>query len=158
MKLASWLVLFTFILTIGSGCSHSRAHIKYSEFANEMPIKTGSLSGTNLGPISGEDGGAIWSDCTQKARGSVMELIAEARKKGGNAIGDVKWGDRSEPTCKKGWGYVVIWPFLLTPLFMSTHVAGNAYKVSGGAKTGLFLLPENPSEDGKVVDQILARN
>lgn len=160
MKFASWLVLFTFILITTDGCSHNRANIKYSEFANEMSIKEGAQSGTNLGPIAGEEGGAIWADCSQKARGSVMDLIAEARKKGGNAIGDVKWPDNhTEPTCKKGWGYVVFWPFLLTPLFMSTHVTGNAYKVAGGAKkTGLFIVPVNPMDDDKLADQILTKN
>lgn len=158
MKFASWVVLIAFVLVTGSGCSHSRAHIKYSEFS-EMSLKQGAQSGTNLGPISGEDGGAVWSDCTEKARGSVRELIAEARLKGGNAIGDIKWaGDRTEPTCKKGWGYVILWPFLLTPLFMSTQATGNAYKTSGGASTGFYLLPENPSDDGKLVDKILAQN
>jgi uncharacterized protein YbjQ (UPF0145 family) len=156
MKFTVWLAFTSFVFVTLS-CSHSAAHFKYSDFAKEMSVKEGPQSGQNLGNVYGDEGGAVWANCTEKAKDSVSDMIANARKKGGNAIGDVKWQEtRTEPTCKKGWGYVMFWPFLLTPLFMSTRVDGNAYKVSK-ATTGMYQLPENPSDDMKLVDLIMAQ-
>jgi hypothetical protein len=157
MKFVSWLnIIALSVVTVA--CSTHRAHLKVSEF-KEMPISNGPMSGQNLGRISGEDGGAIWNNCTEKARGSVVELIAEAQTKGANAIGDITWHatGNSEPGCKKGWGYLIIWPFILTPLFMSTKVEGTAYKTSGKLKTGMYPVPTTPEEEEQLVDQLVAQ-
>ncbi len=138
----SILIILSFAM---SACSTQRAYFEYSEF-KEMPLKTEALTGSNLGMVRGEDGGAIWDNCTEKARGSVRELISMAKAKGATAIGEIKWSatNDSVPACKKGWGYLVIWPFVLTPLFMSTQVTGIAYKTGGKA---LLDLPTNPVEE-----------
>ncbi len=139
-------------------CSTHRAHFKVSEF-KEMTLSNGSVSGQNLGAISGEDGGAIWNNCTEKARGSVTELIEEAKIKGANAIGNITWhaSGNDQPSCKKGWGYLIIWPFILTPLFMSTRVDGVAYKTAGKLKTGMYPVPSTPEEQKRLVDQLVAQ-
>jgi hypothetical protein len=148
-------------------CSHHQAQISYDEF-KDMHVQAGPIAGAeDLGRVKGEHGGAIWDECTQKARDSVNRMIGAARAKGANAIGDVRWtdGNTSTPTCKKGWGYFVIWPFVLTPLFMSTEVTGEAYKTTAPTKhskkgkeekSGLYMLPTNPALDTQVVEKILA--
>ena len=151
------LLAIGLILVQSIACSTHRAHINYDEFKKDMPMKVSSWDGAeNLGHVTGEDGGAIWANCTENAKGSILELIAEAKAKGGNALGDIKWNasGTSEPTCKKGWGYLIIWPFILTPLFMSTRVDGTAYKVKS-LKTGMHFLPTTPEEEAALVEKLL---
>ena len=151
-----------------SGCSTSRAFIKYDSFTGDgVTVNPGSVSGTAVGPVKGDSGGAVWADCTAKATESVYEMIAEAKAQGANAIGDIKWaamGD-STPSCKKGWGYVVLWPFLLTPLFMSTAVSATAYKVDGSTpaapaapakkkKSGFYMIPDSKEAQAKLAEEI----
>lgn len=151
----SLLVIGMFVI---SACSTHVAHLKYSEFKDEMPIKAGAWNGTNVGFVKGEEGGAIWGECTEKARGSIRELIRQAQEKGGNAVGDIRWtaSGNDTPTCKKGWGYLVITPFILTPLFMSTQVTGNAYKVTGKAAANMLMLPTNSEEEVAFIDAVMA--
>ena len=155
-KITTLATTFAFLATV-LGCSTNRAHIEYAEFAGKMPIQAGSFGGQNLGHVTGEEGGAIWDDCTKKAKNSVIDMIANARAKGATAIGDLKWyaTGTSEPGCKKGWGYIMVWPFLLTPLFMSTRVDGTAYK-GAGKKTGMYQLPSDTHGDAFLADTIVA--
>ena len=157
-KLVAVLSIFSFIL---SACSTHQAYINYNEFKGDMPIKDGSWNSESLGQVRGEDGGAVWNNCTEKARGSVREMIAQAKMRGANAIGDVRWtaSGTNTPTCKKGWGWVMLWPFLLTPLFMSTEVRGTAYKVSGKVShNGLWNLPVTQEGEDDLINKILAQS
>jgi hypothetical protein len=150
-----WVVIAG-VLFINLGCAINRAYLTYEEFNKDMPVRTSSWNGKSLGPVTGEEGGAVWNSCTEKARESMRDLIANVRQKGGNALGDIKWfaGGTSEPKCKKGWGYVVIWPFLLTPLFMSTRVDGIAYKVDN-PRAGLWMIPNSPKDDLALANLII---
>ncbi len=142
------------------GCSTHRAFLAPEEFKGEMNVQNGSQPGEKIGPVKGEDGGAIWNNCTEKAKGSMHDLIAAAKGMGANAIGDLKWyaTGTSQPGCKKGWGYLVIWPFILTPLFMSTEVEGIAYKTKGGKATGLLhMLPNTAMEEEALVNLLVAQ-
>lgn len=142
-----------------SACSTTKAHFGYNEFKGDMPISSGNQSGEELGAVEGSKGGFVWTSCDEQARDAVRELIANTRYKGGNAVGNVKWraDGTSAPTCKKSWGFVLVWPFLFTPLFASSHVDGTAYKTSKSAayKMGLMMLPENEREDEAFVDKVL---
>ncbi len=132
-----------------AACSTHKARINYKDFRDSgVALKSGNFSGEELGMVDGEDGGAIWNNCTDKARGSVEELIDNAKAKGANAIGNIKWhaSGTSEPHCKKSWGYFMLWPFVLTPLFMSTRVEGIAYKAT---KLGDNMIPLPNNEDEK---------
>jgi hypothetical protein len=150
-KISSLLIVLGFCI---SACSTHPAFFEYSEF-KDMTVKGGAVNGQELGAVSGEDGGAIWDNCTEKARGSVREMIHNAKSKGATAIGDVKWdaSNNSTPTCKKSWGYFVLWPFVLTPLFMSTHVTGQAYK-TGGKSAGIYDLPKTKEGEEALVTYI----
>ena len=150
------LVLATIATSFAlTACQMVPAKVNYSDF-KQMPLKTESLNGEMVGDVSGEEGGAIWNDCTEKAKGSVEAMIDNAKAKGANAIGDIKWAanNTDKPTCKKGWGYFALWPFILTPLFMSTKVTGKAYKTSG-AKHGLLMLPQTPEEKVAFINKIV---
>lgn len=124
-------ILIATSLLIGA-CTTHKAHFNYSEFKSEMPITAGSQNGEEVGAVEGSQGGFVWTTCDDQARDAVRKLISSARAKGGNAIGNIKWraGGTSDPTCKRSWGFVLIWPFLFTPLFSSSHVDATAYKTS----------------------------
>ncbi len=142
-----------------AACSTNRANINYTDVDREIPIKSAGLEGEELGLVVGENGGAIWNSCEEKAAASVREMIASARGKGASAIGNVKWAasGNSEPTCKKSWGMLLIWPLVLTPLFMSSKVTGTAYKVDAGRarKMGLLILPSTEKEEAELLNKIV---
>ncbi len=153
-KTLSYLLVVAFF---ASACSTHRARIDYNDFSEEgVALKAGEFEGENLGMVEGEDGGAIWDNCTEKARGSVQELIYNAKAKGANAIGNIRWhaSDSSEPRCKKGWGYFLIWPFILTPLFMSTAVEGDAFKATKLGEN-MYPLPTNQEEMDALVSELV---
>ena len=145
-----------------SACSTQKGFVNYSDYKKEMPIKAGAWDGQSLGSASASAGGAVWDDCKEKSDKAVRELIANAKGMGGNAIGNVKWGDpekggTSEATCRKGWGWVMLAPFLLTPLFMNTNVRGDVYKIKGSSKSAsLFMLPNSIAEENALVEQLVA--
>lgn len=147
------------IIALQTACSTHTAFINYKDFKSDMPIKAEAYKGQMLGQVAGEEGGAVWDNCTTKAQGSVRAMIANARAMGANAIGEVRWAANgsSTPTCKKSWGYCAMPIFLLTPLFLSTKVMGTAYKVTGKATADLFLLPENPAFDASLAADIVAQ-
>lgn len=149
-------ILIAMSFLIGA-CSTHKAHFNYSDFKSDMPIKAGSQDGEEVGAVEGSRGGYVWTSCNDQAREAVRELISNARAKGGNAIGNIKWrtGGTSEPTCKKSWGFVLIWPFLFTPLFASSHADATAYKTSA-KKAGLFMLPNSEDEQDALIREILA--
>lgn len=156
-KFISSAVIVFFLFNVAA-CSTQKAFVKYEEFKSEMPVKTSDFKGEKLGAVKGEEGGAIWDNCDAKAKGSVREMIANAKKMGANAVGDVIWtaSGTSEAACKKGWGYFVLWPFVLTPLFMSTEVTGQAYKVKS-ARAGLHLIPDTSEARETLVELLVAQ-
>lgn len=153
-------IVFILILAAQwSGCSTSRALIKYDNLDSDVKASPNSFSGKVVGPVHGDEGGAVWTNCTEKATESVKVMLAQAKDMGANVVGDIKWratGDGT-PSCKKGWGYVLLWPFLLTPLFMSTAVDGTAYNVDGGVKkkTGFYVIPGDKLAQEELAKQII---
>jgi len=154
-KAIQFAVMTAFLAT--AACSTQTAYIDKKESQDGVKLSNDAFKGQNLGAIKAEDGGAIWDKCDEKAEGSLRELAHKAKSMGANAVGDIRWTatKSSEPSCKKGWGYLVIWPFILTPLLMSTQVTGVAYKTTG-ARAGLFMLPNNQAEEDAFVKQVLA--
>lgn len=152
------LVLLVAVSFVIGACSTHRANFSYSEFKMDMPIKAGPFDGQELGAVEGSQGGFVWTSCNEQARDAVQDLIANTKAKGGNAVGNVRWRatGQSDPACKKSWGFVLVWPFLFTPLFASSHVDGTAYKTSGG-KAGLYMLPTNKAEEEAFIAAILAQ-
>ena len=171
MKNIFKLVVVTLLVGSMAACSTSKALIKMDGMDPAVRIHNGAVSGQNLGMVKGDEGGAIWANCTEKAVESARFMIEEAKAKGANAIGDIKWHatEDATPSCKKGWGYLVIWPFILTPLFMSTAVEGTAYKVADSSpaapgkkapakkkSTGLYMIPEGVVELDALARSIVA--
>lgn len=153
-QVATALIAMSFFI---GACSTHKANFSYSEFKSEMPIKAGSVDGEELGAIEGSQGGFVWTSCNDQSRDAVQDLISNARAKGANAIGNIKWraDGTSDPTCKKSWGFVLIWPFMFTPLFASSHADATAYKTFG-KKAGLFMLPSDKAGDAQLITEILA--
>ncbi|MBL7670081.1 MAG: hypothetical protein JNM39_06315 [Bdellovibrionaceae bacterium] len=158
LKKVSCILLSAAVITMG--CSTHSAKINYSEFKSDISIKAGPWDGQELGSVSGSQGGFIWSDCTDSARSAVEEMIGEAKEMGGNAVGNIRWRARgtSEASCKKKWGWFGLWPFVLTPLFMSSAVDGLAYKIApaGAKKLGLLMLPTNEMEKAAFIDTVIS--
>jgi hypothetical protein len=152
------LALVAVLAITWSGCSTSTAFINPETMDSTVQVRNGSFNGSSLGVAKGDEGGAIWTNCSEKAAESVRSMIAQAKGAGANAIGNLKWyaSGTSVPSCKKGWGYLVVWPFVLTPLFMSTAVTGDMYKVSGKSHAGMIMLPESAEAQLALAKKIVA--
>jgi len=146
------------------GCSYHRAYVSYSKYEEDVQVAAAGWDGRRLGPVSAREGGALWEKCTDVAAGSLWVLMEDARKLGGNAIGEIRWipGNPSrstaDPTCRKKWGWVLVWPVLATPAFQSARVEAVAYNVpdAGSAVAGLYRVPDDPSERRALAERIVS--
>lgn len=144
-------------------CSYHRAYVDYTDYTETVSIRQGARDGELLGPIRAGEAGAIWEKCTDIARGSIWVLMDDTRKMGGNAIGDVRWIPQNprhttdDPSCKKKWGWFLLWPALVTPAFQSARVDANAYRVVGTPqRSGLYVIPDDARERAALVERILS--
>lgn len=154
------------LVCLGSSCSYHRAHIDYSEYADKMPIQGGTIQGEKLGKVSANEGGAFWNDCTKSARGSIWLLMDQTHDLGGNAIGEIRWLPAADerttekPTCKKKWAWFLVWPVMVTPVFMSTRVEAEAYRIESPAQAdigdGLYAIPETVAGREALAERIVA--
>lgn len=146
------LAVCAVLLWSSFGCSYHRAYVSYNEYQEDVQVAATGWEGRRLGPVGAREGGALWERCTDVAEGSLWILMEDARKMGGNAIGEIRWVPQDPkkttevPTCKKKWGWFLIWPVLVTPGFMSAKVEAVAYNVpdASAAVAGLYLIPEDP--------------
>jgi len=151
------------VLVAGLGCSYHRAYISYPEYEEAVQVASTGWEGRRLGVVSAGEGGALWERCTDVAKGSLWLLMEDTRNMGGNAIGEVRWVPQdskrtsAEPTCKKKWGWFLVWPVLVTPGFMSAKVEGVAYVVpdSGATRAGLYRIPEDAGKRAALAQRIL---
>lgn len=90
-------------------------------------------------------------------------LMDDARRMGGNAIGEIRWVPQNagkttdEPTCKKKWGWFLVWPVLVTPGFMSAKVEAVAYNVpdTSTAVAGLYRIPDDAVDRAALARRIV---
>ena len=154
MKRLMTLVVCVVVLGSVFGCSYHRAYVSYSKVEEDVQVAAAGWDGRRLGPVSAREGGALWEKCTAVAEGSLWVLMDDTRKMGGNAIGEIRWipmnpkRTSEDPTCRKKWGWILIWPVLATPAFQSARVEAVAYNVpdTGAAEAGLYLIPDDPNE------------
>jgi hypothetical protein len=150
------------LVIVSSGCSYHRAYVSYEEGDGTLPIRRDGWQGERLGTVSAKEGGAIWKNCTRVAEGSVWVLMEETRKLGGNAIGEIRWFPErratTDPVCRQGWGWVLIWPVLATPAFQSARAVAVAYRVDESVpmESGMFLIPESVEERRELAARIAA--
>jgi len=164
MKRLMTLVVCVVVLGSGIGCSFHRAYVSYSKVDEDVRVAATGWDGRRLGPVSAREGGALWEKCTAVAEGSLWVLMDDTRKMGGNAIGEIRWIPRSlkrvteDPTCRKKWGWILIWPVLATPAFQSARVEAVAYNVpdTSTAEAGLYLIPDDPNEREILAQRIVA--
>ena len=148
----------------GFGCSYHRAYVSYAEYEEDVQVAAAGWDGRRIGPVSAREGGALWEKCTAVAEGSLWVLMDDTRKMGGNAIGEIRWIPRNQnrvtgdPTCRKKWGWILIWPVLATPAFQSARVEAVAYSVPDASSTeaGLYLIPEDPDDRWILAEEIVA--
>ncbi len=163
MKRMMALVVCVVVLVSASGCSYHRAYVSYSKVADNVQVAAAGWDGRRLGPVSAREGGALWEKCTSVAEGSLWVLMDDTRKMGGNAIGEIRWiprnGNRTtaDPTCRKKWGWILIWPVLATPAFQSARVEAIAYNVPDTSATvaEYFVIPEAENERIELVRRIV---
>jgi hypothetical protein len=164
MKQLVTLVACVVLIGSGLGCSYHRAYVSYSKYDEDVQVAAAGWDGRRVGPVSAHEGGALWEKCTDVAEGSLWVLMDDARKMGGNAIGEIRWIPRNpnrttaDPTCRKKWGWVLVWPVLATPAFQSARVEAVAYKVpdTSAAEAGLYLIPDEPIERRILAQRIVA--
>ena len=158
------LVVCVVLIGSGLGCSYHRAYVSYSKYEEEVQVAAAGWDGRRLGPVSAREGGALWEKCTDVAAGSLWVLMEDTRKMGGNAIGEIRWIPNSrkrstdDPTCRKKWGWVLIWPVLATPAFQSARVEAVAYNIpdTGAAVADLYVIPENENERAALARRIVS--
>jgi hypothetical protein len=154
------------LLATVCGCSYHRAYVSYSEYQEDVRVASAGWEGRRLGPVSAGEGGALWEKCTDIAEGSLWILMEDTRRMGGNAVGEIRWIPQNtkrttdRPTCKKKWGWILVWPVLATPGFMSAKVEAVAYHVPDPSVTqaGLYLIPEDPGEREILARRIVAES
>ena len=147
------------------GCSYHRAYVSYDQYEEDVQVAAVGWEGRRLGPVSAREGGALWEKCTDIAEGSLWVLMEDTRKMGGNAIGEIRWIPKNpnrtteDPTCRKKWGWILIWPVLATPAFQSARVEAVAYNVpdASAAQAGLYLIPEDEEERIALVRKIVQK-
>jgi hypothetical protein len=152
MKACSVVLLCGLLSWSLAGCSYHRAYLSYSEYQEDVKVAATGFEGRRLGTVRAGEGGAIWERCTDVAAGSLWILMEDTRRMGGNALGEIRWIPQSPgrttevPTCKKKWGWFLVWPVLVTPGFQSARVEAVAYDVpdAGAARAGLYVVPEDP--------------
>jgi hypothetical protein len=158
------LLLPALALALGTqACTYHRAYVDYDEY-HRVSLSGTSLEGEALGKVEAHQGGAIWKDCTDVARGTLWVLVDETRRLGGNAVGDLHWfADRSRapsdrPTCKRRWVWFLAWPGFFTPAFMSARVEGVAYRLEGPeeASGSVVYLPEDEAALRRAIEALLA--
>ena len=163
MKRFMTLVACVVLLGSGLGCSYHRAYVSYPEHEEDVQVAASGWDGQRLGPVSAREGGALWEKCTAVAEGSLWVLMEDTRKMGGNAIGEIRWIPKNrnrttdDPTCRKKWGWILIWPVLATPGFQSARVEAVAYSVPDPSATvaGLYVIPESEAERIALVRRIV---
>lgn len=151
------------LVVSGIGCSYHRAYVSYSKYEEDVQVAAAGWEGRRLGPVSAKEGGALWERCTDIAEGSLWVLMEDTRKMGGNAIGEIRWIPRNQnrvtddPTCRKKWGWILVWPVLATPGFQSARVEAVAYNIPdpSSAVAGLMVIPEDEGERLALVRRIV---
>ena len=164
MKRLITLVVCVVLFGSGFGCSYHRAYVSYSKVEEDVQVAAAGWDGRRLGPVSAREGGALWEKCTAVAEGSLWVLMEDTRKMGGNAIGEIRWIPRNQnrttddPTCRKKWGWILVWPVLATPAFQSARVEAVAYNVPdpSAAVAGLYVIPEDEADRAALAARIVA--
>ena len=154
MKRFMTLVVCLLLIGSGLGCSYHRAYVSYPEHEKDVQVAAAGWDGQRLGSVSAREGGALWEKCTAVAEGSLWVLMEDTRKMGGNAICEIRWIPRNQnrmtddPTCRKKWGWILVWPVLATPGFQSARVEAVAYNVPDASATvaGLYMIPNDEAE------------
>lgn len=145
-----------------SACTYHRAYISYDDRSGEVLMRAGTWQGERLGVVRASEGGAVWKDCTEVAEASLWVLMEEARKLGGNAIGDFRWVPQHPqhssdvPTCRQRWGWFLVWPAVLSPAFQSAGVEAVAYRVDDPdqARAGVYAIPDSEPERRALAERI----
>ncbi|MBC7692229.1 MAG: hypothetical protein H7222_10705 [Methylotenera sp.] len=157
------LVLVSILMLSFAACSTEMPRVDYEkDYAQGAKFKNGSWdNGKSMGSVHANAGGAIWKDCKELAANSVEEMAMQAKDMGANAIGDISYefSKSANPACQKRWGLLLVWPFVLTPLFASVPVNGTACKIAGPAATkksaGIYTLPLSQEAKNEIVQSIL---
>jgi len=158
-------MLLSVVIGLGSGaCSYQRAFIDYTDESTDIPIRVDGWDGQRLGRVTAKQGGAIWTNCTKIAEGSIWILMDKTRKLGGNAIGEIRWIPKiqqrstGDATCRQEWGWILLWPLLATPLHQTAGVEAFAYRVDDPeeADQTVYLIPDSAEERQRLVERIVA--
>ncbi len=155
--------LLIIAVALSGACTYQRAYIAYDHHEGGLALASEALDGETLGTVAAAESGPVWKDCTEVAEAAVWVLIDEARRLGGNAIGDIRWfpaepvARTDRPTCRQRWGWVLMWPVLATPAFQTARVEGVAYRLAGSheAVSDLYVIPDTQADQEALVARIV---
>ena len=140
MTLACVAILF-------GGCSASNAYVDYSQFSafSAKPGASGGEGAEELGVVTAESSGFMWSSCDGLVTEALQQLSNKATLRGGNSIYEVRFEDDDgkfviDPTCVQEWGWVMFYPALLFPIPQTVTVKATAARISDGSRQGATML------------------
>jgi hypothetical protein len=155
-------VLLGTAVTLSGACAYQRAYIAYDRSVEGLPLAATPLDGEVIGVVRAAESGPVWKDCTAVARAAVWVLIDETRRLGGNAVGNIRWfpnesAATDRPTCRQRWGWVLVWPVLVTPAFQVAEVEGTAYRLAEPVNhaSAVYLIPESADARADLVTRIV---
>jgi len=155
-------VLLAVTVAFSGACVTQRAFIAYDGPEARVPLAASPFAGEAIGVVRAAEGGPVWRDCTKVAKAAVWVLIDEARRLGGNAVGNIRWfPDESvttdRPCCRQRWGWVLVWPLLATPAFQIAKVEGTAYRLAEPVHegSGVYFIPQGAGAQAELVARIV---
>ena len=153
MRKFSVVLLSMAMAVVSWACAYQRAFVSYADY-DEVKISAEGWEGRRLGRVTARERGPIWANCTKLAEGTVWVLMEEAKKIGGNAVGEIRWlpdkpeRTTTEPVCQQKYGWFLVWPTLATPLFQRASVEGEAYLIEDESvlPAGAYVIPDDLEE------------
>jgi len=104
--------------TLVSGCSYSVARLDYERHPELHAVRMWNVDptpdgATNLGLVEADRAG--WTDCDAMATDATLELLGDARAKGGVGVAETRYDNPAywagHPRCRRNWvllGYMTV--------------------------------------------------
>jgi hypothetical protein len=163
MKFISFLLAFIFISCTTYAPVRDLDYKKYNLYSAD---NSGNFRYADLGPIYSKQSTWVFGSCKDQAKIVMIDLVGEAKSKGGNAVVNVRWRrddtETAMPTCKKKYGFVWLAVVgLLLPWVKTVEANGTAAKIDDTMQTpatpntDVLFIPENKSIN-TIVDEYIA--
>ncbi len=126
---------YLFVISLlSTACTTTTAQLNYGQLGVFSDSNVGNHEYKEIGPVSTETNGWLWTECDKLTRRAVRELLAKSKARGGNTVYDIRFktaaGKRvSEPSCVQEWGWfaaVYTIPYYALPFAQDVNAYGMA--------------------------------